>query len=57
MQAQVKTLKDIVTRHYYTCNKQILAQLGQMYAAGGEFTRSTDTSRRPRCGRICRQGD
>ena len=40
VQAQVKTLKDFITRHYYTCNKQILAQLGQMYAAGGEFTKN-----------------
>ena len=53
VQAQVKTLKDFITRHYYTCNKQILAQLGQMYAAGGEFTKKHQRRRRPRCGRIC----
>ena len=47
MQAQVKTLKDFITRHYYTCNKQILAQLGQMYAAGGEFTKTSTPQAAP----------
>ena len=37
-QTQVKKLQDFITAHYYTCTKEILAQLGQMYAAGGEFT-------------------
>ena len=50
VQAQVKTLKDFITRHYYTCNKQILAQLGQMYAAGGEFTKNINAARRELCG-------
>ncbi len=47
VQAQVKTLKDFITRHYYTCNKQILAQLGQMYAAGGEFTKNINAAGSP----------
>lgn len=47
VQAQVKTLKDFITRHYYTCNKQILAQLGQMYAAGGEFTENINAAGGP----------
>ena len=47
LQAQVKTLKDFITRHYYTCNKQILAQLGQMYAAGGEFTKNINAAGGP----------
>lgn len=47
VQAQVKTLKDFITRHYYTCNKQILAQLGQMYAAGGEFTKNINAAGGP----------
>ena len=47
VQAQVKTLKDFITRHYYTCNKQILAQLGQMYAAGGEFTKTSTPQAAP----------
>ncbi|MFZ2433429.1 MAG: TipAS antibiotic-recognition domain-containing protein, partial [Gemmiger qucibialis] len=36
-----------ITRHYYTCNKQILAQLGQMYAAGGEFTKNINAAGGP----------
>lgn len=47
VQAQVKTLKDFITRHYYTCNKQILAQLGQMYAACGEFTKNINAAGGP----------
>ena len=39
--------KDFITRHYYTCNKQILAQLGQMYAAGGEFTKNINAAGGP----------
>lgn len=47
VQAQVKTLQNFITRHYYTCNKQILAQLGQMYAAGGEFTANINAAGGP----------
>lgn len=38
VQAQVKKLQDFITKNYYTCTKQILAGLGQMYVAGGDFT-------------------
>ena len=38
VQAQVKKLQDFITEHYYTCTKEIFAQLGQMYGAGGAFT-------------------
>lgn len=47
VQAQVKMLQDFITQHYYTCNKQILAQLGQMYAAGGEFTKNINAAGGP----------
>ena len=47
VQAQVKTLQNFITRHYYTCNKQILAQLGQMYAAGSEFTANINAAGGP----------
>ncbi len=40
--AQVRKLQDYITEHYYTCTKPILMGLGQMYAAGGEFTQSID---------------
>ncbi len=41
-QAMVKKLQDFITGHYYTCTKEILSGLGQMYAAGGEFTANID---------------
>lgn len=42
VQFQVKKLQDFISARYYTCTKQILAGLGQMYAAGGEFTDNID---------------
>lgn len=41
-QAQVEKLRQYITAHYYTCTPEILAGLGQMYAAGGEFTENID---------------
>ena len=41
-QALVKKLQNFITEGMYTCTKEILAGLGQMYAAGGEFTESID---------------
>lgn len=38
VQTQVKVLQAFITEHYYTCTKEIFAQLGQMYGAGGAFT-------------------
>ena len=37
-QALVKKLQDFITANYYTCTKQILAGLGQMYVAGDSMT-------------------
>lgn len=37
-QALVKKLRDFITANYYTCTKQILAGLGQMYVAGDSMT-------------------
>ncbi len=42
-QKLVKKLQDFITANYYTCTKQILSGLGQMYAAGGEMTDNIDT--------------
>ena len=42
-QALVKKLQEYITKHYYTCTKEILSGLGKMYAAGGEFTRNIDS--------------
>jgi DNA-binding transcriptional MerR regulator len=38
VQAQVKKLQDYITEHFYTCTKEILSGLGNMYAGGGAFT-------------------
>ncbi len=43
-QALVKKLQGYITGHYYHCTRQILAGLGQMYAAGGEFTQNIDAA-------------
>lgn len=42
VQALVKKLQDFISVHYYTCSDQVLAGLGQMYAAGGEMTANID---------------
>lgn len=42
VQAQVKKLQDYITDHYYTCTKEILQGLGQMYSGGGSMTENID---------------
>ena len=42
-QGLVRKLRDFISAHYYTCTDQILAGLGQMYAAGGEMTENIDS--------------
>ncbi len=44
VQRLVKKLQDFITGNYYTCTKEILSGLGQMYAAGGEMTDNIDAS-------------
>ena len=44
VQAQVKKLQDFITANYYTCTREILAGLGQMYKAGGEMTANIDAA-------------
>jgi len=44
VQVQVKKLQDFITEKYYTCTNQILFGLGQMYAAGGDFTKNIDVA-------------
>ena len=41
-QAQVKKLQDYISEHFYKCSDEVLAGLGKMYAAGGEFTANID---------------
>lgn len=47
VQAQVKALQAFITEHYYTCTKEIFAQLGQMYGAGGAFTENINAAGGP----------
>lgn len=42
VQALVAKLQSYITEHYYTCTKQILFGLGQMYAAGDEMNENID---------------
>lgn len=42
VQALVKKLQNHITENYYTCSNQILAGLGQMYAADERFKRNID---------------
>ncbi len=44
VQAQVKKLQDYISEHFYHCSDEILSGLGQMYAAGGEFTQNIDAA-------------
>ena len=38
----MRKLQDHITENYYTCSKEILSQLGQMYAGGGSMTENID---------------
>lgn len=41
-QALVAKLQSFITAHYYTCTKQILQGLGQLYIAGDSMTENID---------------
>lgn len=41
-QALAKELQDFITANYYTCTKEILASLGQMYTADDRFRKNID---------------
>ena len=43
-QTLVAELQAFITEHYYTCTKEILAGLGQMYAAEGEMKQNIDSA-------------
>lgn len=43
-QALVKKLQDHITANFYTCTKQILAGLGQMYTADDRFRKNIDNA-------------
>ena len=46
-QALVQELRDYITEHFYNCTPEILAGLGKMYAADGEFKENIDAAGRP----------
>jgi len=41
-QALIEKLQNYITAHYYTCTKQILRGLGQMYIAGDSMTENIE---------------
>lgn len=41
-QRLVKKLQDYITVHFYNCNDEILAGLGQMYVCDGRFKKNID---------------
>ena len=41
-QAMVKDIQNYITQNFYECNNEILAGLGKMYAAEGEFKTNID---------------
>ena len=43
-QALTAKLQAFITAHYYTCTKEILRSLGQMYIAGGSMTENIDSA-------------
>ncbi|MBQ8136300.1 MAG: TipAS antibiotic-recognition domain-containing protein, partial [Clostridia bacterium] len=42
VQELVQKLQDFITEHYYHCSNNMLCHLGNLYAAGGEFTENID---------------
>ncbi len=41
-QEMVKKLQDYISNYYYTCSKEILASLGEMYASEGSMSENID---------------
>ena len=41
-QAMVKDIQNYITKNFYECNNEILAGLGKMYTADGEFKTNID---------------
>lgn len=46
-QEQVAAIQAFITQNYYTCTNEILAQLGQAYGSGGDFTRNINGAAGP----------
>ncbi len=55
VQQWVTQLQSFITEHYYTCSRQILFSLGQMYAGGGSMTENIDHAGGAGTGEFARQ--
>ncbi len=44
VQSQVGKLKAYISENFYECTDEVLAGLGKMYCAGGEFTENIDSA-------------
>ena len=55
VQALVAELQSYISSHYYSCTKQILFGLGQMYAAGDEMNENIDRAGGPGTGEFARR--
>ena len=44
VQEQIARLQEFITANYYTCTKEILFGLGQMYTADERFRRNIDSA-------------
>ena len=42
VRTKIRELQEFITKNYYKCTDDILRSLGNMYAAGGEFTENID---------------
>ena len=42
VQALIEELRSFITKHFYQCRPEILKNLGDMYAGGGEMTENID---------------
>lgn len=42
--AQARLIQAFITEHFYTCTDEVFLGLGQMYGAGGDFTRNIDAA-------------
>ena len=54
VQGWVARLQAYISANYYTCTKQILAGLGEMYAAGDSMTENIDAAGGPGTGEFAR---
>lgn len=54
-QSLVMKLQDFISAHYYTCTKQILRSLGQMYIAGDTMTENIERAGGKGTARFCHE--